>query len=128
MKKPSALALLADVTRRSGLPLVDRVLDVARRRAEELRLRVVGHDFDERVAWLRRRYDSMGGDPFGLDPDVAKRVVTVLSFFHRLYFRLDLLQQGRTGGGGAGERAALARDGRALADLSRRCARDLQAV
>src|SRR6478609_3058900 len=89
MKKPSALALLADVKRRSGLPLVDRVLDVARRRAEELRLRVVGHDFDERVAWLRRRYDSMGGDPFGLDPDVAKRVVTVLSFFHRLYFRTE---------------------------------------
>jgi 1-acyl-sn-glycerol-3-phosphate acyltransferase len=89
MKKPSALALLADVTRRSGLPLVDRVLDVARRRADELRRRVVGQDFDERVAWLRRRYDSMGGDPFGLDPDVAKKVVTVLSFFHRLYFRTE---------------------------------------
>lgn len=89
MKKSSALALLADVSRRSGLPLVDRVLDGARRRAELLRRRVVGHDFDERVAWLRDRYDRIGGDPFGLDPDVAKSAVTVLSFFHRLYFRTE---------------------------------------
>lgn len=89
MKKPSALALLADVSRRSGLPFVDRMLEVARRRADELRLRVVGRDFDQRVAWLRERYESIGGDPFGLDPDVAKSAVTVLSFFHRLYFRTE---------------------------------------
>jgi len=89
MKKPSALALLADVSRRSGLPIVDRVLEAARRRADELRLRVVGRDFDERVEWLRARYEAMGGDPFGLDPDVAKSAVTVLSFFHRLYFRTE---------------------------------------
>lgn len=50
---------------------------------------MLGEDFDERVEWLRSRYKDMGGDPFGLDPEVAKSAVTVLSFFHRLYFRTE---------------------------------------
>src|SRR5690606_10642460 len=60
-----------------------------RRQAQRLSDRVLGADFEERVAWLKRRYEGMGGDPFGLDPDVAKSVVTALSFFHRLYFRTE---------------------------------------
>jgi 1-acyl-sn-glycerol-3-phosphate acyltransferase len=90
MSRPkSALARLADVAQATALPLFGKVLDVARRRAEDVSRRVLGDDFDERVAWLRRRYADMGGDPFGLDPEVAKQVVTVLSFFHRLYFRTE---------------------------------------
>ena len=89
MKKTSALALLSDVAQNSGIPLFGRVIDGARRRAEELSNKLRGEDFEERVEWLRRRYDALGGDPFGLDPDVAKGVVTVLSFFHRMYFRTE---------------------------------------
>lgn len=85
--KPGALARLSDVARRSGI--WDTVLDTARRRAHELSVRILGSDFEERVDWLRRRYEAMGGDPFGLDPEVAKSGVTVLSFFHRLYFRTE---------------------------------------
>jgi len=89
MKKPSSLARLSDVAQGSGIPLLGRFLDGARRRAEELSRKLRGEDFEERVDWLRRRYDALGGDPFGLDPEVAKSVVTVLSFFHRLYFRTE---------------------------------------
>lgn len=89
MKKPSALARLSDVTQGASFPLLGKLVDVARRKAGEISERVLGPDFEERVNWLRRRYEGMGGDPFGLDPEVAKSVVTALSFFHRLYFRTE---------------------------------------
>jgi len=85
----SPLARLADVAQSRALPFLGKVLDAARRRAEELSLRALGPDFEDRVAWLRQRYRSRGGDPFGLDPEVAKSAVTALSFFHRLYFRTE---------------------------------------
>jgi hypothetical protein len=87
MKGVRTLARLTDVATERAFPLFGKVFDAAKKRAERLSHRMLGDDFEERVAWLRRRYDAMGGDPFGLDPDVAKSVVTVLSFFHRMYFR-----------------------------------------
>jgi 1-acyl-sn-glycerol-3-phosphate acyltransferase len=87
--KSSALVRLRDAARRSGVPLLARAVDTARVRAEEYTKKLLGDDFEERVAWLRDRYEAMGGDPFGLDPDVAKGAVTVLSFFHRVYFRTE---------------------------------------
>lgn len=89
MKKSTALARLSDVASTSSLPIIGRVLAAARRQAEGLSKKMLGDDFEQRVDWLRRRYDERGGDPFGLDPDVAKKIVTVLSFFHRLYFRTE---------------------------------------
>ncbi len=89
MNRVAQLARLTDAAASRALPVFGRAIDAARRRAEELSRRMLGDDFEERVAWLKRRYDEMGGDPFGLDPDVAKSVVTVLSFFHRLYFRTE---------------------------------------
>lgn len=89
MKGVRTLARLTDVAAGRAIPLFGRVFDAARKRAEQLQHRMLGEDFDERVAWLKLRYESMGGDPFGLDPDVAKSAVTVLSFFHRLYFRTE---------------------------------------
>lgn len=100
MKRSTALARLSDVAQGSAGPLVGRLLSVARRKADEWTRRLLGEDFDERVEWLRARYDAMGGDPFGLDPDVAKSAVAALAFFHRLYFRtetfgLENVPQGR---------------------------------
>lgn len=89
MKKQNALARLADVAQDRGFPLFGRIFNAARDRAEALSHQLLGEDFHEKVEWLRRRYDALGGDPFGLDPDVAKSTVTVLSFFHRLYFRTE---------------------------------------
>jgi 1-acyl-sn-glycerol-3-phosphate acyltransferase len=51
--------------------------------------RVLGADFEERAQWLTTRYESMGGDPFGLDPDLARSAAMVCAFFHRLYFRTE---------------------------------------
>lgn len=89
MKNVSTLARLRDVARDTGIPMLGRALEAARRRAEEFSKKLLGEDFDERVAWLRQRYHDLGGDPFGLDPEVAKGAVTVLSFFHRMYFRTE---------------------------------------
>ncbi len=89
MKRSNALARLSDVATQSAGPLVGRLLDTARRKADELSRRLLGDDFEARVEWLRARYDARGGDPFGLDPDVAKSAVAVLSFFHRMYFRTE---------------------------------------
>lgn len=89
MKGVSTLARLTDAAAGRALPLFGRVFDAARKRAEDVSRRMLGEDFEERVDWLRRRYSDMGGDPFGLDPEVAKSAVTVLSFFHRLYFRTE---------------------------------------
>jgi 1-acyl-sn-glycerol-3-phosphate acyltransferase len=89
MKGASTLARLTDAAAGRALPIFGKVFEAARRRAEEVSRRVLGDDFDDRVAWLRARYNRDGGDPFGLDPEVAKSAVTILSFFHRLYFRTE---------------------------------------
>lgn len=89
MNRIAQLARLTDAAAQRAIPLFGRAFEAARRRAEDLSHRLLGEDFDERVEWLRRRYGRIGGDPFGLDPEVAKSAVTVLSFFHRLYFRTE---------------------------------------
>ncbi len=89
MRSSHPLARLADVAKTTTLPWFEGVLDVVRKRTEDFSNLLLGEDFDERVNWLRKRYDTLGGDPFGLDPEVAKGAVTVLSFFHRLYFRTE---------------------------------------
>lgn len=100
MSTATRLARLSDAAAHTAAPLFGKVFDAARRRAARLSARVLGEDFQERVDWLKARYAEKGGDPFGLDPEVAKSAVTVLSFFHRLYFRtetfgLDNIPQGR---------------------------------
>ncbi|HWO10482.1 MAG TPA: lysophospholipid acyltransferase family protein [Polyangiaceae bacterium] len=99
MDPSRALARLSDVASH-GLPLAQRFLQGARRRVDELSLRILGADFEERAAWLRQRYEGMGGDPFGLDPDTARSAAMVCAFFHRAYFRttcvgLEHLPEGR---------------------------------
>lgn len=90
MKPGSTLARLTDAAATGALPVFSKLFVAARQRASDLSRKVLGEDFEERVAWLRERYDKEGGDPFGLDPEVAKSAVTILSFFHRLYFRTEV--------------------------------------
>ncbi|MCH2110613.1 MAG: acyltransferase family protein [Polyangiaceae bacterium] len=84
-----SLARLRDVSSGNVPPILGKALNTARRKAAELSDKMVGSDFEERVQWLRARYQAMGGDPFGLDPEVAQSAVRVLAFFHRLYFRTE---------------------------------------
>jgi 1-acyl-sn-glycerol-3-phosphate acyltransferase len=80
---------------------VRKLWNTARRSVDDLSTRLLGADFEDRVERLRERYEKLGGDPFGLDPDTAQATVKILSFFHRLYFRtecygLEHLPPGRT--------------------------------
>ncbi len=99
MDASRALARLSDVTSQ-GLPLAQRLLRRTRERIDQTAYRLLGSDFEERADWLRRRYEAMGGDPFGLDPNTARSAAMVCAFFHRVYFRtecvgLENLPEGR---------------------------------
>ena len=85
----NALARLSDVAQ-STLPFLARVAHAATRAKDELRLRLLGEDFEERVRSLQRRYTTLGGDPFGFDPETARQAAMVVAVFHRLYFRTEV--------------------------------------
>ncbi len=61
-----------------------------RRVVDELAIRTLGPDFEERAARVRARYEGMGGDPFGLDPEFTKYATMGVAVFHRLYFRTSV--------------------------------------
>lgn len=90
MDPERALARLTDVAANDVLPLAQRLWSGVRRSADDLALRLVGPDFEDRVQRIRERYLSRGGDPFGYDADYAKYAVVVCSFFHRAYFRTQV--------------------------------------
>lgn len=90
MDRRTALARLTDVAANDVIPFAQRMMAGARRSADELALRMLGPNFDDRVRRLKERYSGVGGDPFGLDPDTAKYAVMVCAFFHRMYFRSEV--------------------------------------
>jgi 1-acyl-sn-glycerol-3-phosphate acyltransferase len=69
------------------MPFAKRALHRARRAVDDAMSRTLGSDFEERTARMRARYESMGGDPFGRDPDFTKYVAMAGAVLHRLYFR-----------------------------------------
>lgn len=87
MNRQSALVQISDVAARDVFPFARKLWKQTRRVVDELALRSLGPDFEERVERIRARYDKMGGDPFGLDPDFTKYVAVFASVMHRLYFR-----------------------------------------
>lgn len=88
MDPKTALARLSDAAQGSG-PWLGRALQSLRRTRDDLSHRLLGDDFEERVALLQARY-RRSGDPFGFDPDTARKAVTLCAFFHRLYFRTEV--------------------------------------
>jgi 1-acyl-sn-glycerol-3-phosphate acyltransferase len=82
----SALARLSDVT----LPFLSRMRQVAGRAKDELRERLLGDDFEERLRTLERRYVTVRGDPFGFDLATARQAAMLVAVFHRLYFRTEV--------------------------------------
>jgi 1-acyl-sn-glycerol-3-phosphate acyltransferase len=94
------LQRLTEWVRDRVAPEVTAAYGFMRRSADEIAEHVLGSDFEQRMDWLRQRYDSRGGDPFGLDPATAERVIKVCAFLHRRYFRTEVrgiehLPQGR---------------------------------
>jgi 1-acyl-sn-glycerol-3-phosphate acyltransferase len=53
-------------------------------------LRLVGPDFDERLAQLREHYGPVNGDAFGLDLTSFAAVAHFFGFLHRMYFRTEV--------------------------------------
>lgn len=90
MPAKAALARLGDVAAEDVLPLVDRLWSGTRRSLDELAVRLVGPDFEERARLLQARYVDSGGDPFGLDLQTAKYALMTCAFFHRLWFRTQV--------------------------------------
>jgi len=87
MNRQNALLRLSDVAVKDVFPLARYVVKRTRQVVDDLALRALGPDFEERAARIRARYEAMGGDPFGLDPDFTKYASMVSAVFHRLYFR-----------------------------------------
>jgi 1-acyl-sn-glycerol-3-phosphate acyltransferase len=87
MNRQSALVRLSDVAVNDVLPFARRLARQTRRVVDQLAVRTLGTDFEERYERIRARYEAMGGDPFGLDPAFTKYVAMSAAVFHRLYFR-----------------------------------------
>lgn len=77
-----------NIAARDVIPRAQQAYGAAREGFEAATVRILGDDFDARVAELRERYQ--GGDPFGLDPDTAKLALGIVSVFHRAYFRTEV--------------------------------------
>ncbi len=99
MDAKTALARLGDVAAQGG-PWLGKLWEGAKRARSELSARLLGRDFEDRVAVLNDRYRA-AGDPFGFDPYTAQRAVTLCAFFHRLYFRTEVFGIGNVPAGRA---------------------------
>lgn len=93
MAATRALARLNHFATHTALPLTRLAGDTLRNAADDFTTRLLGRDFEER---LRRvavplAPSSTGVDPFGLDPAWAKYAVGVAAFFHRFYFRTEVI-------------------------------------
>ena len=91
MPARTALARIGDVAADDVLPRVARLWGGARRSVDELALRILGSDFEERALLLQARYAEAGGDPFGLDLETAKYALITCAFFHRVWFRAEVV-------------------------------------
>ncbi|HMJ10757.1 MAG TPA: lysophospholipid acyltransferase family protein [Polyangiaceae bacterium] len=90
MDSKTALARIVDVAADDVIPFMQRLAAKTRRSADELALRVLGPDFEERFRILERRYEQMGGDPFGFDVEGSRHAAMLCAFFHRMYFRTEV--------------------------------------
>jgi 1-acyl-sn-glycerol-3-phosphate acyltransferase len=90
MNRQNALARISDVAVNDVFPLARHLIRRTRKVVDDLALRALGPDFEERAARVRARYEAMGGDPFGFDPDFTKYAAMLSAVFHRLYFRTSI--------------------------------------
>ncbi len=91
MDSSKALAKLNHFATRQALPFARFAADKMRGSMDDLTIRMLGRDFEDR---LHRVSIPLGGtdgvDPFGLDPEWAKYAIAVTAFFHRFYFRTQV--------------------------------------
>ncbi len=100
MANSKALARLSHFATHDALPVARLGADAVREALDDFTTRLLGRDFEERLARVSVAMGSGGVDPFGLDPSWAKYAVGVAAFFHRFYFRtavhgIDRVPSGR---------------------------------
>src|SRR5258706_11764392 len=72
MAQRSALLRLSEIAVRDVVPFARGLIQRTRKVVDDLALRALGPDFEERSAIVRDRYERVGGDPFGFDPGFTK--------------------------------------------------------
>ncbi len=82
-----ALGKLGAFATRDALPIARSFVDVAQDGIDELGIKLLGRDFEDRLRRVPIPMASGGVDPFGLDLEWAKYAVGAAAFFHRFYFR-----------------------------------------
>ena len=88
----TALARLSRFGRAArGAPsLLRGLLSSAEESVDEWLTRMLGEEFNERLARVPLALGPSGVDPFGLDPEWAKYALASVAFLHRHYFRSDV--------------------------------------
>lgn len=84
------LAKLSQFATRDALPIARIGADAARHALDEVTIRLLGRDFEDRLKRVPLPISENGVDPFGLDPEWAKYAVGIAAFFHRFYFRSEV--------------------------------------
>ncbi len=87
MNTSRALARLSRFATEDALPLARAGSGALRQGFDDLTIRLLGRDFEDRLRRVPMPMAAGGVDPFGLDPAWAKYAVGVAAFFHRFYFR-----------------------------------------
>ena len=87
MDTSRALAKIARFATEDALPFARSSADAVRQGLDDLSIRLLGRDFEDRLRRVPMHLATGGVDPFGLDVQWAKYAVGVAAFFHRFYFR-----------------------------------------
>jgi 1-acyl-sn-glycerol-3-phosphate acyltransferase len=100
MATSRALARLGHFATQEALPLARFGLGKIEDAIDDLTIRLLGRDFEDRLRRVPIALSPGGVDPFGLDPAWAKYAVGIAAFFHRFYFRthvygIDRVPSGR---------------------------------
>jgi 1-acyl-sn-glycerol-3-phosphate acyltransferase len=84
-----ALARVGAVAR--GAPsFLRRLVTGAEETVDDFLTRMLGEEFNARLARVPLALGPSGIDPFGLDPEWAKYTIAAVAFLHRHYFRSDV--------------------------------------
>jgi 1-acyl-sn-glycerol-3-phosphate acyltransferase len=87
MNTSRALSRITRFATEEALPVARASTAAVQHAFDDLTIRLLGRDFEERLRRVPMPMASGGVDPFGLDPEWAKYAIGVAAFFHRFYFR-----------------------------------------
>ena len=95
MNTSRALARITRFATEDALPVARAATAAVQHAFDDLTIRLLGRDFEERLRRVPMPTAAGGVDPFGLDPEWAKYAIGVAAFFHRFYFRSEVHGIGR---------------------------------